>query len=111
MTIPDPSCNDLNDYLDTKVMGNEGLVINSDRERDYSHISDPVVLKLLKGKYFNTVKQGIGINNHSRIDEQDDEGAKITVKEGAVPYRCLSVRYTPFHWKQKALKIVKKYAC
>ena len=33
--------------LETQVMGNEGQVINSEKERDYSHISDPIVLALL----------------------------------------------------------------
>ena len=85
--------------VDRKVLGNGGLVSTSDmQERDYSHITDPRILALLKGKYSDTVKEGLQIGDYFKLDEADEEGAHIKIKDGATPYRCISVRYTPYLW-------------
>ena len=60
---------------------------------------------MLKGKFKDTVKQGLEVNDYFKLDDADEEGAHIKIKEGATPYSSLSIRFTPYHWKQKALKM------
>ena len=62
---------------------------------------------MLKGKFKDTVKQGLEVNDYFKLDDADEEGAHIKIRDGATPYSCFSVRFTPYHWKQEALKMVR----
>ena len=43
-------------------------------------MSGPVILSLLMGKYYDTVKQGLEIKDNFKLDEEDEEGAHIKIK-------------------------------
>ena len=62
---------------------------------------------MLKGKFKDTVKQGLEVNDYFKLNDGDEKGAHIKIKDLATPYSCLSVRFTPYHWKQEALKMVR----